>query len=310
VDLKSSGSKQEITREKRLNELLNSLQLFPSDLNRIILEYEKTIQYHVKSGQIWNIGQGSKPLGIITDGQFIYTCDHSSTFSCLHVHDLNGQIVQKIKPTLSRPSGIDFYQNLLYIIDQQKISIFNNQLQLLSSFPIQSKSFGWNNLKVDNNLIYTTIYKQHQIFIYTREGNLNKTLGSIKESSEIGEYDTPCGLTVDKKILYICDNFNHRIQSLSKVDYSFYKQWGERGVNNGQFEYPYSIFHWENILYIGDYYSLQLFTCDGTFVQRIGKSEPGRGIGEFNDSCGACVLGDQVYVTDRQNCRIQVFSLN
>ena len=62
-------------------------------------------------------------------------------------------------------------------------------------------------------------------------------------------------------------------------------------------------------LYISDGYgnsSVHRFTADGTLIQSWG--EPGTGPGQFNLPHGVWVDGDRVYVADRQNNRVQIFT--
>jgi len=112
---------------------------------------------------------------------------------------------------------------------------------------------------------------------------------------------------VNNNTLYICDSFNHRIQSLNKNHFSFCTQWGSHGTDNGQFRYPESICNWENILYVGDNVSVQLFTSEGTFLSRLGDKKVGNKKGQFQQAWGLCCVRDRLYVSDRLNSRIQVF---
>jgi len=58
---------------------------------------------------------------------------------------------------------------------------------------------------------------------------------------------------------------------------------------------------------VGDYCSVQLFKCEGIFLQRIGGKGYGREEGEFHDVLGICIVRDRMYVSDWGNKRIQVF---
>jgi len=63
-------------------------------------------------------------------------------------------------------------------------------------------------------------------------------------------------------------------------------------------------------LYVSDGYAnsrVHRFSADGELIQSWG--EPGTGPGQFNLPHGVWVRGDRVYVADRQNDRIQVFTL-
>jgi len=145
------------------------------------------------------------------------------------------------------------------------------------------------------------------VYVYVREGKLQHTIGATTSSSKQGEFDRPRGLTVNNNSLYICDQKNHRIQSLNKNDFSFCTQWGSKGTDNGQFLFPSSICNWENILYVGDEVGVQLFTSEGTFLSRLGGKKIGCKEGQFYYARGICCVRDRLYVSDLLNSRIQVF---
>jgi len=210
---------------------------------------------------------------------------------------------------LNYPSDINFYQNKFYIVDKKNVSICNLQLQRLSSFPLPELGPHIPHLTVDNNLIYVTGYR-NQVCIYMSDGTIQNTMGSIDASSAQGEFNNPCGLTVNDNTLYICDSRNHRIETFFTQDDSFVREWGRYGSEKGQFKLPYIIYCCEDIVYVGDNLSVQLFTSEGLFIQRIGNFEEGDEEGEFNDVCGVCVVNDKLYVSDHRNTRIQVFERN
>jgi len=299
-----SGSNFEGLFWNRVYEFLDLL--LPGDLNKIIIEYAKKIQYNSEPIQVW---KPSTPLhlnGIISDNKQLYICDSDKeSSSCLRFYTLDGDVIKNKSPLLNQPCDIDIDQNCFYIIDTKHVSIFTLQFQLLSSWPIPpSSEIPLNHLKVDNDDIYVTIYGQHQVLIYKRDGKLKNKIGSTEESSKNGEFNNPSGLTLDKDTLYICDYYNDRVQALSKDKYLYLRQWGSYGKENGQFYCPSSISYCENIIYVGDDCSVQLFTCQGHFLQRIGGNE---NEGQFNDVYGLCVVKDRLYVSDCGNNRIQVF---
>jgi len=63
----------------------------------------------------------------------------------------------------------------------------------------------------------------------------------------------------------------------------------------------------EEIFYIGDRYSVQIFTKDGNCQQRIGDQNSGNKMNQFNRIYGICVMNDQLYVSDYNNKRVQIF---
>jgi hypothetical protein len=46
---------------------------------------------------------------------------------------------------------------------------------------------------------------------------------------------------VDGRDLYICDHNNDRVQVLQKDAGTYQRQWGSKGTEEGQFDYPVSI---------------------------------------------------------------------
>jgi len=132
--------------------------------------------------------------------------------------------------------------------------------------------------------------------------------GSRGSSSKIGEFDYPVGLTVDNKYIYICDCSNHRVQILTKENGIYYSKWGTANTK-GQFINPYGIYNHlpEDIIYVGDASSVQLFSKDGVCIQRLGEEFYGSKMKQFNWVNGICVMNDRLYVSDCDNRRIQIF---
>jgi len=183
--------------------------LYPKYLWLIIEEYISfPIQYSFSKS--WTLPTESRPVGIISDQKLLYIC--TSKNSCLRVYDLEGKFFERESPLFNRPYDIDLYQNCLYIIDYKNVSIFNLQIQLLSSFPLPYTDFYNNHLKVDQNLIFITLEAHHEVYVHVREGKLQHTIGSTSSSSKQGEFSFPRGLTVNNNTLYICEQWNNRIQ--------------------------------------------------------------------------------------------------
>jgi len=133
---------------------------------------------------------------------------------------------------------------------------------------------------------------------------------------EDGRFDSPCGITVNNKYSYICDLNNHRVQLLHKENGTFYYKLGTEALSSklGGFAFPYSIFYhaFEEILYVGDQYSLQLFIKENNYecIQRIGDTESGSMSNQFCYICGICEIDDYLYLSDCNNYRIQILGRN
>jgi len=295
-------------REKALLIVLNHLKILIRDLNTLVIEYQVNIKYDKKPIQIIeDVTSEGEPRGLISDSRFIYICDRRES-SPLVIYNLESKkfVEQNSLLHFNESRDIDLYQNNLYIVDAKFVTICNLQFQLLASFPIPD--FGWS-LKVNENMIFLTIPNLNRVFIYTMDGKVKDMIGTTEVSSKLGEFHDPRGLTLDRDFLFIWDSWNHRIQKITKKNYFPSHSWGGRGKGITKFNKPTAIHYYEDILYVGDLYCLQLFTCGGIFLQKLGSQDGGVGEGKFRCVWGICVIQNLLYVSDRLNNRIQVFKI-
>jgi len=270
----------------------------PLDLNRLIIQYSINLEFDKIPFHTWAVPSGS-PLGIISDGNFLYICNRQA----LVIYNLEGQIVESKKNLneYNKPSYIDFYQNNFYIIDSKRVSICDFELNLISNFPISQTTLPFNHLKVDNDLIYITIYGNPEIYIHSLVGKFIRSITA--------DPFEPAGLTLDQNYIYVCNYGNHCIQTFQKKDYSESKTFGSYGTGNGQFDLPDSIIIWQQMLIVSDQCSVQLLSCQGEFMQRLGGKDIGKDLGQFHGAWGICVVQNRLYVSDYFNSRIQAFRL-
>ncbi len=105
-----------------------------------------------------------------------------------------------------------------------------------------------------------------------------------------------------------------------RCDGTVIAQWGSRGSADGQFKRPCGIALLRNWIFVADCcnHRIQVLGIDGSFVHKWGSK--GQGDGQFFCPHGVAVLArsqdqshpsqDLVYVTERLNNRVQVFSLD
>jgi len=140
-----------------------------------------------------------------------------------------------------------------------------------------------------------------QIFLLNmRDGVILKKFGTTGGSSQ---FNSPGGITIHQSYLYVCDVGNDRIQIVEKKKGKFINQW--KGFNSPRCIY----FHDEiEIFFVGDAYSVQLFTKDNICVQRLDfrhfTAIPAL---YFTAIPALCVFDDRLYVADFRNDRIQIF---
>jgi len=268
-------------------QILDRLQLLPSVLLQIILEYRLFQTWEDTPYESWKFNSSS----IIGYQQRLYVCDMKHGVS---ICDLNGTLIQTFN--IKRPSAIDIEEKKIYIADESNITILNLNFETLTSWSLPKMNTKFRGLKVNDNYLYLTVFMLHHIFVYDRrDGKLLKTIGSGKAQKEEGQWDRPMGLTADSKYLYVCDNGNNRIQILTKFEGQHKTQW------NKDFDYPISVINDQDIFYIGDNSKIQLFTSKGFCIQQLGTHT------DYRLFYGICCLNDRLYVSDFTMNQIQAF---
>jgi len=292
-----------IPRENILLKILNELEILYNDLNGLILQYDAMSEWVTEAETIWH--PKSYPHGLLHFEQHLYVCTFSKG---ILVFNENGEIINK-NSSLTYPSGIDteIKNSLLhiYIADRTHVNLLNLKLECLSSwkFPTLPSFAGFRGLKVDGHSLYLTIQGQDQVFVCnSQDGKILNQFGN--------QLKGPLGVTVDNKYIYICDRFNHRVQILTKETGIYFSQWGEeKGTGQGQFYLPRSIYYQilDDVIYVGDWMSVQIFRKDGVCIQRLGEATSGSQINQFDAVHGICVMNDRLYISDGNNERLKIF---
>jgi len=137
----------------------------------------------------------------------------------------------------------------------------------------------------------------------------------------MGEFSKPTHLALNQTYLYICDTNNHRIQVLDKETGRYIAQWGKKGYGLGQFEFPSCIYlisdkdsnsslpnsyssYDEDLVYITDNKSIQLFNLKGQCVQRL--DEKNNNISDIHYNYGLCLFNGSLYISENYEKRGKV----
>lgn len=170
--------------------------------------------------------------------------------------------------------------------------------------------------------VYILTRMQARVFVYERDGSFVGTFGE-------GHFtERTHGLTIGPDdTVYTVDDGNHTVRKFTKdgelvlmlgtpgvASDTGYKpgDWVDKITHGGPpFNRPTDVAVAPNgDLYVADGYGnarVHRFRADGTFVQSWG--EPGTGPGQFYLPHGIAVVPDgRVFVTDRENDRIQIFT--
>jgi len=296
-----------MTREKALVEILNQLELLYTDLNRLIAQYDRE-EWETTAQTTWKLD--SWPYGITSFQDKIYIGIPCQQPNKVLIKNLKGETIHSI-PNLNYAAGIeiDTQKSLIYISDIGRMTIYNFQYGLVSCWALPTNP-GWDfrGIQLDGQSIFLTIYIVHQIFVCNHSGTLIRTMGTKEAGSAHGQFNYPLGISLDNKNLYVCDAYNDRVQVLTKYG-KYVTTWGKVGKEFGEFSRPLSIYYYgpEEIFYIGDSVSLQLFDKNGKCKQRLGNQQSGSTMQQFNTIRGISILNNYLYVSDSDNCRIQIF---
>ncbi len=147
---------------------------------------------------------------------------------------------------------------------------------------------------------------EHPIIVFSREGEFIKSWGE-------GIFANAHGAYMDEEDNFYCvDNGDHTVRKFAK-DGELVFTLGTEDVPappGKPFNKPTDLAQAPNgDLYVSDGYgnsSVHRFTADGKLIQSWG--EPGTGPGQFNLPHGVWVDDRKVYVADRQNNRVQIFT--
>jgi len=287
-------------------ELLKNLGLLLNELNFIIAQYDAD---EWESAPYTSFELQDSPYGITHYNNNIYICIPLK-------HIISEKNVNGLKylnsSTWTCPSAIeiDDKKSLIYMVDNTRVNILNLKFETITQWnlPAESAITLFRGIKIHGEQLFLTIGGIHQIFICdSKDGKLASVWGPVNGGSKGGEFFDPMGITLNNKNLYVCDQYNYRIQILTKENGNFVTQWGEKGLEPLQFDLPYSIYYCvlSETIYVGDNHSVQIYTRNGICRQRLGGSKEC----ELNWVYGMCVFNDQLYVCDRNHHRVQVFRL-
>ncbi len=128
-----------------------------------------------------------------------------------------------------------------------------------------------------------------------------------KVGTELGEFNTPRGICVDDKRLYVADSRNHRVQFLDRAS-GKWSSIGSRGSGDGQFLTPLDVaVDGSGNLFVADSDNsrIEKFDAQGKFLKSWGDFGPFPG--QFAMPSGLDFADGRLYVDDRENHRVQVF---
>jgi DNA-binding beta-propeller fold protein YncE len=160
-------------------------------------------------------------------------------------------------------------------------------------------------ISVSGNYIYVADAQLDRIVVYDKNGNFVMALGKP------GELINPSGLEIDakRKRIYVVDTKAHCVKIFDMDKNEKIAEWGKRGTNPGEFNFPTHIAVGEDgKVFVSDTgnFRYQVFSPDGKFL--YAKGGPGDIFGKFARPKGIDVdWKGRVYVIDSMFCNYQIF---
>ena len=153
--------------------------------------------------------------------------------------------------------------------------------------------------------IAITDYKGHCVYIFDKEGNCLRNIGS--QGRTAGQFDFPQGVTYlnDNEIL-IADSVKNRIQHVDVQTGTFVKSFGKHGTAKGEFAYPIDVcLDEQHRIVVTEYETnrIQVVTQQGETISIFGDSGP-----EKLNLPSSCIPYKNMFlVSDGGNHSIKVF---
>ena len=173
----------------------------------------------------------------------------------------------------------------------------------------QSVNFDPRGVVVGNdNVMFVTDCASYRLLKMSYDGKLLKAVGG--RGTGPGQFNSPDGVTLISKTLYVCDRNNDRVQMFD-TELNLLGSFGTRGNGEGQFNCPRDISAGrDECLYVADRdnHRVQVFSQSGSFLHSFGRH--GSGPGQLTWPVGIHVRNEFVYVVENGNVRVSVFSLS
>lgn len=156
--------------------------------------------------------------------------------------------------------------------------------------------------------LYVASASNHTFTKFGRDGSSIKEVGG--QGIDLGELVHPCGVTVIKNEIYVCDRNNCRIQVFDQ-NLNPLRSFGSQGSKEGHLNWPYDVVKDVNgELYVADCdnHRIQVFGKNANSVERMIGGQ-GTGHGKLKRPMGVSIGADgqHIFVTEFGNHRISIF---
>jgi len=290
-------------RKNELMKILNDLEVLLIDLTRLVIEYDTIEKFNAKYIFHWKCQERCWLQRIAYNDQYLYV--NCTQHDEIYRYSLDGKLIDSLS---YQAHHMEIINNQFYLLNNFQFFIIDiKTITMIQSWNLpkeKDKSVGGWYGKFEQEKIYFTPYRiTHYVYLFNKDGKKIQLFGSKEPSLIVGQFNTPYGITVNERYLYVCDCFNHRVQVLDRENGKFILLLKDEQKN---FHNPQMILLDEELVYIGDNNGIQVWTKESKCIQRIGCSRGNEG--EFRLVRGFCIVNDKIYIVDHGNSRIQVWN--
>lgn len=266
-------------------------------------------------------GEFDKPMAVTVANDRIYMTDTNN--KRVQILDREGNQIKIFGAWGSKPGEFQFPYGIagdskgrIYVADlfNGAVSVFDKDGKFISYFAEKSpkeKTFVMPaGLYINDDKVYVTDVKKHQVMMFDTNGKLLKTLGKPGRAKP-GEFMAPNAVTTDKEgNLYVVDTGNQRVQVFDKTGkFKMFINGSKDGTGQSVFVNPrgigvdsngnlFAVSNLTHYIYVFDKTGKQIYVFGGQGDMDKQFSLPN---GLFIDD------RDQIYITDTTNQRISVW---
>lgn len=157
----------------------------------------------------------------------------------------------------------------------------------------------------ERGYVFVSDTKHDRVFAYDENGRVALAIGKPDE------FYSPSGLAIDRSSqrLYVADSGRHKIRVYDTRTGTFIFEFGVRGTEPGQFNFPTFLHLRDGALYVTDTmnFRVQVFSPEGVFLRKYG--ELGASYGQLSRPKGVAVDSEgHVYLVDAAFANFQIFN--
>jgi len=248
-------------------------------------------------------------------------------FSC--DDDDGGSFVSKLGEEGDQPGQFNYPEAIAIDHDHDRILIVDSSNHRVQSWSLSDQSFlscigqrGSGDLEFEyprgiavdrhhRRIIIADTNNHRLVFLSSIDLSFLFSVGGMR-GSQPGEFGRPSGIAIDddRHRIIVCDAENHRVQVLSSIDGSFLFEFGSKGTQPCQLDYPQGVcIDHQGRIIVSDYYNnrLQAFTHEGHHISSLdcGREMPfgvafdeHRGLIAFSSFTRVHVIGANQWLAD------------